>query len=115
MKTRFLVLCTITAASALVDHSVFAADNKGMDGMKDMPGMSKPATKRITGTGVVKSVDVQKGTVTISHEPIKELNWPAMTMGFKVSNPDLLKQATVGKKVEFALEDRGGPTIVAIK
>jgi len=115
MKIESLSLCTFAACSILVGSIGIAAENKGMEGMKDMPAATKPAAKQIMGMGVVKSVDASKGTVTITHEPIKELNWPAMTMGFKVADPALLKNATVGRKVEFALEDRGGPTIVAIK
>ena len=36
-------------------------------------------------TGVVKSVDRAKGTVTLAHGPVKSLNWPAMTMPFTVT------------------------------
>ncbi|HVI32023.1 copper-binding protein [Phenylobacterium sp.] len=70
------------------------------------------AAAAVTGVGVVKAVDARAGTVTIAHEPIKALGWPAMTMPFKVSDPALLKAAAVGDKVTFQLN---GQQIVALK
>jgi Cu(I)/Ag(I) efflux system protein CusF len=58
------------------------------------------------GTGVIEAVNTAAGTVTIAHQPIEALGWPAMTMSFKVANPELLKRATVGEKVEFSLGGR---------
>ncbi len=34
--------------------------------------------------GTVQQFDAKAGVVTLVHEAIKSLNWPAMTMGFKV-------------------------------
>jgi Cu(I)/Ag(I) efflux system protein CusF len=95
-------------------------DMKGMD-MKSMDAEkckdmmndqgSKGATKNgmpmtHTARAVVKSVDAANGKVTLSHEAVKSLNWPAMTMAFPVKDKALLDKLTVGKKVnvEFAKE-----------
>ena len=43
-------------------------------------------------TGVVKSVDRAKSTVTLAHDPVKSLNWPAMTMPFTVTDKALLEK-----------------------
>ena len=58
------------------------------------------------GVGVVQALDPSAGTVTISHEAIASLGWPAMTMSFKVAKPDLLQQVSVGEKVEFTLDGK---------
>jgi Cu(I)/Ag(I) efflux system protein CusF len=50
--------------------------------------------------------------VTIAHDPIKALNWPAMTMPFKVADKALLAKVKVGAKVRF---DLSGQTITAIR
>ena len=34
-------------------------------------------------TGVVKKVDAQAGLVTLAHEPVKTMNWPAFVQGSK--------------------------------
>ena len=64
------------------------------------------------GKGVVKAVDAKAGTVTIAHEPIPALKWPAMNMKFKVENADVLKDVTVGKKIHFVLKNVGGKPVV---
>ena len=63
------------------------------------------------GQGLVKSVDARAGSVTIAHEPIKALDWGAMTMPFKV-DPGLLKGIAAGDKVSFTVK---GQQITAIR
>jgi Cu(I)/Ag(I) efflux system protein CusF len=54
--------------------------------------------------GVVKKVDAKAGLVTLAHEPVKSLSWPAMTMGFQVKDQALFDKLAVGKKVDFDFE-----------
>ena len=61
---------------------------------------------------MVKKVDAKVGTVTIDHDPIKALNWPAMTMPFKVADKALLAKMKPGAKVRFQLE---GQTITDVR
>ena len=61
---------------------------------------------------MVKKIDAKTGSVTIAHDPIKALNWPAMTMPFKVADKALLAKVKVGAKVRF---DLSGQTITAIR
>jgi len=58
------------------------------------------------GVGVVQSIDAETGTLTIAHQPIESLGWPAMTMPFKVAKPELLQRTTVGENVEFTLDGK---------
>ena len=69
----------------------------------------------VQGTGVVKAVDAKAGTVTIAHEPIGALGWPAMTMPFKVASPALLDKVAAGRKVQFTLMSASDPKIVSLK
>ena len=73
-------------------------DMKGMD-MAKKPAAGAPMAHKAMGT--VKKVDAKAGVVTLAHEPIKSLNWPSMTMGFKVKDKMLMDKLTDGKKVEF--------------
>jgi Cu(I)/Ag(I) efflux system protein CusF len=43
----------------------------------------------------------------LSHEPVKSLNWPAMTMGFKVRDKALFEKLTKGRKVEVEFVQSG--------
>jgi Cu/Ag efflux protein CusF len=54
-----------------------------------------------TGVGVVKKIDPTGGTIKLAHEPIKSINWPSMTMDFKVRDKALLDKLAVDSKVEF--------------
>ena len=89
-------------------------DMKAMDAQKCkdmMKGMgSKPAAKAAPMShatdAVVKGVDAPNGRLTLAHEPVKSLGWPAMTMGFVVKDKALFGKLPVGKlvHVEFANE-----------
>jgi len=63
-------------------------------------------------TGSVKSVNRATGKVTIAHEPIAELKWPAMTMQFGVSDRKLLDELAAGRKIEFRFVQRGSDYVV---
>jgi len=70
-----------------------------------MAAMPMAADARMAeGTGTVTAVTAD--SVTIDHAPIPEVNWPAMTMGFKAS-PELAKSVKVGDKVAFDLKLQG--------
>ena len=68
---------------------------------KDKP---MPAEKMPKGRGKVVNVDIKSNHVTLDHEPIAELAWPAMTMGFKVKNSQQLSKLKVGDEVDFDLK-----------
>jgi Cu(I)/Ag(I) efflux system periplasmic protein CusF len=89
-------------------------DMKGME-MKDMG--NKPQTNESKSTthqmkAVVKAVDMAKGKVTLAHEPVKSLNWPAMTMGFSVRDKALFDNLPVGKKIQVEFIQQGSDYIV---
>ena len=89
-------------------------DMKGMD-MKDMSPsrMSKDdKAQKHVAKGTVKSVDAKLGTVTLDHEPVKSLKWPAMTMAFKVQDRALIEKLVQGKKVEVDFEQRGKDYVI---
>lgn len=54
------------------------------------------------GVGVLKAVNAQAGKLQISHEPIVDLGWPAMTMWLPVRDP-LPHDIKVGDAVRFEL------------
>lgn len=56
--------------------------------------------------GVVKTIDLATGRVTIAYEPVEALGWPAGTQPFSASKTSLLKDVTVGEKVRFKLESQ---------
>ncbi len=64
---------------------------------------------------MIEAVDTIKGTVTIKHQAIALIQWPAMTMTFKADPPSLLRGVKVGEKVNFVLHPaRANSTVTAI-
>ncbi len=72
-------------------------------------GSSSPAAGAATadGAGVITAVDPAAATITINHEPIRSIGWPAMTMKFKAA-PAVLREAAVGDRIQFDLTVREG-------
>ena len=115
-------LVQIAVALALVAPlAVAAGEMKGMDmkgemKAKDMgpTSMAKGDKNQAThkGVGVVKKVDPKASSVTIAHDPIRTLTWPAMTMSFQVKDKALLGKLAEGKKVNFEFEQKGKDYVI---
>ena len=60
------------------------------------------------GTGTVNSVDSAQRKVNLSHNPIPEIGWPAMTMEFPVAPSIDLKTIKPGTRVNFTIEQQPG-------
>ena len=87
-----ILVATIGLAVSL---SVGAADT----------GTTAPAATNQT-TGVIKAIDAKSGTVTLAHEPVPAIKWPAMTMPFHIS-PELARGISVGQRVKFEFTAKG--------
>ena len=74
----------------------------------------KPGTAASTAAdvqmsnGEVRRVDKDAKKITLRHGPLANLDMPAMTMVFQVSDPAMLDQVKVGDKVKFVAEKSGG-------
>jgi len=75
------------------------------------------AAQSVSGTGTVKGVDATADNITLNHEPITALKWPAMTMDFKLADKALAAKVKTGDKVKFDLApgEKGSYTIIAIE
>ena len=106
MKKLIVIAGLVTAFAA----SVQAQDMDGMD-MKKMPasaegGQGSQAAPTAHAEGTIKALDPQSGKITLTHGPVAELKWPAMTMGFQ-AEPAQLKGLSVGDKVKFDFRMEG--------
>ena len=57
-------------------------------------------------------MDRANGTVKINHDPIPALDWPRMTMSFRLKESALADQVKEGDKVEFFLEKSGSDYVI---
>ncbi len=120
MKSTKVVFCSLVLS--VVGPGFARADEiSDMDMKKPMPmtvekKVDKMERMTYAGSGMVKSVDKTKSTVTLAHEPIAALSWPAMTMAFKVTDAMLFDKLMVGKKMDFTLMKQGADyVVVAVK
>ena len=104
---------SIVLTAAFATSAAFAQMNMG--DMKSMETGKKPSAsskQTHTAKATVTKSDSKAGTVTLAHEPIPSLNWPAMTMNFKVKDEALWKKLGNGKKVEVELVKDGADYVV---
>ncbi|MBI1906710.1 MAG: efflux RND transporter periplasmic adaptor subunit [Rhodocyclales bacterium] len=65
--------------------------------------------------GSVDAVDLTSDTVSMNHEAIPALQWPAMTMEFGLASKDVIKGMLPGQPVRFTFEDRGDGEFVIVR
>lgn len=66
--------------------------------------------------GEVRKIDKPQGKLTLQHGELKALDMPPMTMVYRVANPALLDNLTVGERVRFdAARINGAYTVTAIR
>lgn len=82
--------------STLSDETQMAVEMKGHS-------MTKSAEKMPSGHGKVTAIDRNTGQITLAHEPIAALGWPAMTMAFQVKQAAQLDTLKPGDEVSFDL------------
>lgn len=98
------------ALSVLFSTSVQAAEHQ--HGEMNMAGDSA-SQQVIQGTGVVTEIDFNSKKVTIAHEAIPAVNWPAMTMRFTFVNADNdINQLSPGSQVDFSFVQQGNISLL---
>lgn len=80
------------SAPLAADHSAHAAEPKS-------------ATIGHQAAGILNGIN-EDGSVSITHEPIKSLSWPGMTMDFALTHSSLAAGIKPGSKITFELVER---------
>lgn len=109
MKTTLSAAILATMLYATSGITPVLAHGGETHGASETPATVPQAAE---GDGVIKSIDEDKSAITLQHGPIAALNWPPMTMTFKVESADVLKGAEVGNRVHFVLKNEGGKPVV---
>ena len=100
----------VTSANFLLDsESNLKAALSGMsEAAPQGATSSSPAAQKSVGhqgQGVLEAIN-DDGTVSITHEPIKSLGWPGMTMDFALANSSLAAGIKPGSAISFELVER---------
>ena len=94
--TATLGLLAITTAPAL------AQMNHGNMDHSNMPMSSEQMAGAVHAKAIVNSIG--DGTANVSHDPIPEIGWPAMTMDLTVlENAEMMGEISAGDEVTLML------------
>lgn len=95
LKAAFATAVILTSAPAVYAQSA-QANASAADAMS---------------SGEVKKVDKDAGKLII-YGPLKNLGMEAMTMVFRVKDPSMLDQVTIGDRINFVAESSNGKLAV---
>jgi Cu/Ag efflux protein CusF len=90
----FILAFVLSAGRAM------AADHGGHSGHG-----GQPVSQVYSAVGVIKAIAPAK--LTISHEPVPSLRWPAMTMDFALPEQALAQGLEIGDRVHFDFVAQG--------
>lgn len=94
------------------DPGCVPGGNGGEGPCPPVPRLPSGTEASYTAIGTVKRVDLSSGLITVAHDDVKALRWPAMTMVFGVSRPDLLRDIVVGRRYELTFVRDGNRYLV---
>lgn len=117
------ILAGLSEGERIVASGQFLIDSEAsLSGVQARPiggGMTMPASPAVAPkaaaglaetTGHIESIGADG--LTISHQPVPAVGWPAMTMTFRVEQPALLEGVKKGDRVRFAFDQpAAGPTL----
>lgn len=117
---RTEILSGLSEGERIVASGQFLIDSEAsLSGMQARPAAAAAAAATTTrpqpqmlieSLGRIEKVDPM--SVTLSHPPIPALQWPAMTMAFRLPDPAMARGLKVGDRVQFAFDQpKDGPTI----
>jgi Cu(I)/Ag(I) efflux system membrane fusion protein len=107
---RTEVLAGLAEGEKVVASGQFLLDSEAsLSGVRARPIAAARAASPTASTpslfeGVGRIELLKPDAVTISHQPIPAVPWPAMTMTFKLASPALVQGLKVGDRVTFAFD-----------
>ncbi len=116
LKFMKIVALVATVAALTACSKNEASEQKKAEAPMEQMSKESSTVSTAQAVGVITAIDTKENILTLDHEAIPAIKWPAMTMGFKVADPALLNGLTVGEKVDFELKIEGeSQIIIAVK
>jgi Cu(I)/Ag(I) efflux system membrane fusion protein len=110
------VLAGLSEGEKVVASGQFLLDSEAsLSGVQARPiaTTAPPAANAPPLYGSVGRIEqISPASVTLSHQPIPAIGWPAMTMQFRLADPALARGLKAGDQVAFSFEQApAGPTV----
>lgn len=103
---RVAVAKGLAAGQQVVASGQFLIDSEAS--LQGLTAAALPAEFSTRG----RVVEMDAASITLDHEPVPALKWPAMTMPFQLAQPDLAKGLNAGDAVRFRFKQQGDEHIV---
>lgn len=102
------VLAGLAAGQQVVASGQFLIDSEAS--LQGLTAQAAPPAGEYRSRGRVVSVDAQ--SITLEHEAVPALQWPAMTMPFGLARPELAQGVKAGDAVAFRFKQQGEAAVV---
>ena len=95
------------------DMSEVTADMLASDESSNPPAAgSAEGAQRVLAGAVVRGVMPSEHKLRLQHDPIPELDWPAMTMDFSVDESIDISPLQAGQNIHFGMVKRGNSWVI---
>ncbi|HCB12730.1 MAG TPA: efflux RND transporter periplasmic adaptor subunit [Gammaproteobacteria bacterium] len=112
---RMEILSGLEKGEQAVTSAQFLLDSESSirASIQRLTALPKP---EIWAEGMINTVEAESHILNVTHAPIPELNWPAMTMDFSTARGVKLDQLQPGRKLRFRISEGedGGYVIDAV-
>jgi Cu(I)/Ag(I) efflux system membrane fusion protein len=113
------ILAGLTEGEKIVASGQFLIDSEAsLSGVQarpisgGAPTVAKPSARSALYETVGNIERITANSVTLSHEPVPAIGWPAMTMTFHLSNASIARGLKTGDRVRFGFDQPpAGPTV----
>jgi Cu(I)/Ag(I) efflux system periplasmic protein CusF len=105
------IIMKILTNAVILSLALLSANVYAMEDMP-MPASKMQSAKPIESKGVVMGISKESGSVTLKHEAIPAIEWPPMTMSFKVKDKKSIEKIKAGDKVDFTLVKQGADYMI---
>ena len=99
---RIAIISGLSAGDRVVTSGQFLLDSESNIDVALERMAPKPA--RVVVGAVVEGWRVAQRVISLRHDPVEEWSWPAMSMRFAVDDPALLRDLSLGQRVDVQIE-----------
>lgn len=104
MKSVLFSIMAVTMAAGAQANTFHHGETTSAD-------VSPSPQQVINASGLVKDIDLDNKKITIDHEAIPSVGWPAMTMRFTFTHQDI-SSLKAGSKATFSFVQQGNISLL---
>ena len=101
-RTCIRLIATGTLILLLTAPALASSHGHGSHGKSPNPAAAE--NQVVSAKGVITAIDPAGRQITLKHQPIPAINWPAMTMELDLADPALAAGLAPGDQIVFDLK-----------